>query len=81
MTAGEGPGYEEIIATVNRMIKDLPEMQKTILHLRDIEGYEFTRIAEITGLSENAIRVALSRARGAVREILKNKSIYDIKRN
>lgn len=55
-----------------RIISGLPDIQRTIIHLRDIEQYEFDEIAEATQLNVNAIRVNLSRARKKVRdEILK----------
>jgi RNA polymerase sigma-70 factor (ECF subfamily) len=57
---------------VKRIIAELPDLQRTIIHLRDIEQLEFEEIAEATQLNVNAIRVNLSRARKKVRdEILK----------
>ncbi len=49
------------------MMADLPEQQKTIMHLRDVEGCGFEEIAEITGFDGNYIRVNLSRARKKIR--------------
>lgn len=57
--------------TVNRikkLIDDLPELQRTIVRLRDVEEMEIEEIAQITGLTENAISVNLSRARKKLRE-------------
>jgi RNA polymerase sigma-70 factor (ECF subfamily) len=54
---------------------------KTIMQLRDIEGYDFEEIAGILGMTENAIRVNLSRARKKVREIMINKKLYEFERN
>ena len=48
----------------------LPELQRTIMRMRDVEGMEFDEIAEITLLTENAVRVNLSRARQKIREQL-----------
>lgn len=57
---------------VKRIMADLPDLQRTVIHLRDIEQLEYEEIAETTGLNVNAIRVNLSRARKKVRdEILK----------
>jgi RNA polymerase sigma-70 factor (ECF subfamily) len=57
---------------VKRIISELPDLQRTIIHLRDIEQLEYEEIAETTQLNVNAIRVNLSRARKKVRdEILK----------
>ncbi len=54
----------------NSMMKLLPEQQQVILQLRDVEGYEFEEIAEMTGMNLSAIRVNLSRARKKIRESL-----------
>jgi len=60
------------VETIKRIIANLPDLQRTVIHLRDIETMEYEEIAEITGLNINAVRVNLSRARKKVRdEILK----------
>jgi RNA polymerase sigma-70 factor (ECF subfamily) len=57
---------------VKRIIAGLPDLQRTVIQLRDIEQLEYDEIAEATELNVNAIRVNLSRARKKVRdEILK----------
>ncbi len=57
---------------VKQIIAELPDLQRTIIHLRDIEQLEFEEIADATQTNVNAIRVNLSRARKKVRdEILK----------
>ena len=55
---------------VKKIINTMPEPQRTILQLRDIDGYEYNEIAEILEISVNTIRVNLSRARKKVRELL-----------
>ena len=62
----------ELAGLVKRIIAELPDLQRTVIHLRDIEQLEYEEIAEVTELNVNAIRVNLSRARKKVRdEILK----------
>ncbi len=56
------------VEMVTRIISRLPEMQRMIIRLRDIEGYQPAEIAEITGCDESSVRVNLSRARKRVRE-------------
>lgn len=73
--------HSELISAIHRAIKLLPEQQQIIIHLRDIEGYEFGKIAEIVDMQENAIRVALSRARKRIRELLTNIKAYEYQRN
>jgi len=55
-------------ALMRQLIEALPEQQKLILHLRDVEEYSFEEIQEVTGMTVNNIRVILSRARKEVRD-------------
>jgi RNA polymerase sigma factor (sigma-70 family) len=73
--------HSDLIRGIHRAIKMLPEQQQIIVHLRDVEGYEFEEIAEIVDMNENAIRVALSRARKKIRELLTNTKVYEYQRN
>ena len=56
--------------TVRRLMAALPQREREAMHLRDIEGLEFARIAQITGTTEAAARMACSRARNKVKEEL-----------
>jgi RNA polymerase sigma factor (sigma-70 family) len=58
----------EAAGQVKNLIKQLPDLQQKVIHLRDIEQLEYEEIAERTGLQVNAIRVNLSRARKKVRD-------------
>jgi RNA polymerase sigma-70 factor (ECF subfamily) len=58
----------ESMQYVHEIIRQLPDQQRMIIHLRDIEQYTYEEIAEMTGLTVNNIRVALSRARKSVRK-------------
>jgi RNA polymerase sigma factor (sigma-70 family) len=73
--------FDETFHTIEACISNLPEVQQLVMHLRDIEHYEFEDIAQITGLSPNNIRVSLSRARKTVREQLVKKNDYGYKKN
>lgn len=53
---------------VEKIINQLPEQQRLIIQMREVEQYEFDEIAKIIGMNETAIRVALSRARKTIRE-------------
>ena len=53
---------------IRNLIDAMPDQQKLILHLRDVEEYSFEEIEQITGLSVNNIRVILSRARQRLRD-------------
>jgi RNA polymerase sigma-70 factor (ECF subfamily) len=58
------------LKTVEMLIEKLPENQKMILHMRQIEGYEYDKICEIMDMNATAVRVALSRARKTLVEEL-----------
>ncbi len=57
---------------IEKWINELPEQQKIIIQMRDVEQYEFAEIAEILQMNEPAIRVALSRARKIIKDKLIN---------
>jgi RNA polymerase sigma factor (sigma-70 family) len=63
---------------VEKVINDLPEQQKLIIQMRDIEQYEFEEIGKILDMNETAIRVALSRARKTIREFMTKTHNYGI---
>ncbi|MDR2056849.1 MAG: sigma-70 family RNA polymerase sigma factor [Dysgonamonadaceae bacterium] len=58
----------DVIGLVKQIIERLPESQKIVIRMRDIEGYELQEIAEIAGAEVSAVTVNLSRARKKVRE-------------
>ncbi|WP_452598723.1 RNA polymerase sigma factor [Pontimicrobium sp. MEBiC01747] len=64
---------------VDRIMEDLPEQQKLVIQLRDIEQYEFKEIAKMLDMNETAIRVTLSRARKTIREKLTKTHNYGVK--
>lgn len=53
---------------IRSLIESLPPREREVIHLRDIEGMEITEIAEVTGSTEQSVRMALSRARCRVKE-------------
>ena len=66
------------VSKVHQLIDDLPEQQKLIIQLRDIEQYEFDEIAKMLNIKPTAIRVTLSRARKTIREQLLKQHNYGI---
>ena len=64
--------------SVELIMNTLPEQQRMIVQLRDIEQYEFAEISDIMEMSEAAIRVALSRARKVIRKELIKKHSYGV---
>jgi RNA polymerase sigma-70 factor, ECF subfamily len=59
---------KDMVHRIKAMIDNLPELQRTIIRMRDVEGLELGEIAYITSLTENAVSVNLSRARQKIRE-------------
>jgi RNA polymerase sigma-70 factor (ECF subfamily) len=66
---------------VQELMDQLPEQQRMIIHLRDVEGYPYDQIGEILDMTENAIRVNLSRARKKIRDGLSKLYTYEFTRN
>lgn len=60
------------VQLVRKIIDSLPTLQRTVMLMRDVEGYELNEIADIMGCQSEAVRVNLSRARKKVRDIYVN---------
>lgn len=58
----------DAVAIIGRLIQQLPTLQQCIIRMKDVEGYELSEIAQITGTQIESVRVNLSRARKKVRE-------------
>lgn len=55
---------------IERALSVLPEMQRAILQLRDVEGYSYAEIGETLALDADRVQVYLFRARVAMRKQL-----------
>jgi RNA polymerase sigma factor (sigma-70 family) len=55
--------YNDLQEVLHQAIDKLPEDQKSVLLLRDYEGYSYEEIADITGLNESQVKVYIFRAR------------------
>ncbi|MFB9052579.1 RNA polymerase sigma factor [Formosa undariae] len=64
---------------VGKIIETLPEQQRMVIQLRDIEQYDLDEISKMLDMKNTAVRVALSRARKTIREQLTNTHNYGIK--
>ena len=65
----EGFDAKEAIAAA---MATLPEVQRAILQLRDVEGYSYAEIGETLGLNDKQVQVYLFRERVAMRKQLNN---------
>lgn len=61
---------EETRQLVRETIQRLPESYRSVLVLRDIEEFDTRQTAEALGLTENAVKIRLHRARQALRTLL-----------
>lgn len=57
---------------INEALETLPEIQKTVVLLRDYEGYSYEEIGKICKLKEAQVKVYIFRARQALKGYLKN---------
>jgi RNA polymerase sigma factor (sigma-70 family) len=55
---------------LKKLIGELPEKQRMIIHLRDVEGFDLNEIANIMEININAVRMNLSRGRTTIRQKL-----------
>jgi RNA polymerase sigma-70 factor (ECF subfamily) len=60
----------ESMQVVDRMVRILPPTQKSIILLRDIEGYTYKEIGLILDLSASQVKVYLFRARMKIKKQL-----------
>lgn len=61
---------------VVKLIDELPEQERMIIQLREIEQFDFEKIATILSLPEGTVRVYLSRARKKIRNAFLNIENY-----
>ncbi|MBO7570097.1 MAG: RNA polymerase sigma factor [Bacteroidaceae bacterium] len=68
---------QETSGFIADIINALPEKQRTIIQLRDIEGKNYKEIANVLSISESDVKVTLFRARNELKEkILQKKSLF-----
>ncbi len=62
--------YSDLKEVLNEALSHLPEIQRSVILLRDYEGYNYLEIGEITGLSESQVKVYIYRARVFLKEYI-----------
>ena len=62
----------DTVALVRRLMQTLPEKQRLVMHLRDIEELSYDEIADLLGIPLDHVKANLHRARKAIREKLLN---------
>lgn len=69
---------ENSVQIVKKLMDQLPNQQRIIIQLRDVEEYDYDEICEIVNMNQTAVRVALSRARKTIREQLLKTHAYGL---
>ena len=59
---------QDRIQLVRRLIDNLPEKQRSVMQLRDIEGKSYKEIAQILDISEEQVKINIFRARQTIRQ-------------
>jgi RNA polymerase sigma factor (sigma-70 family) len=62
----------DIRELIDKALDQLPQTQKSIILLRDLEGYSYEEIADIMQLSDAQVKVYLFRGRQKIKELLKS---------
>lgn len=63
-------GYTGLNEALHKALNQLPEIQRTVILLRDYEGYAYEEIGEITNLTETQVKVYIFRGRQTLRNII-----------
>ena len=69
---------KERLKLVHRLVGELPEKQRLIMQLRDVEGKSYKEIAEALRLTEEQVKVNLFRARQKVKQKFMNIDGYGL---
>lgn len=72
-TEENGNDLNEVL---HRALEKLPAVQRSVILLRDYEGYNYREIGEITGLSEAQVKTYIFRGRVALRNYLVKTSVW-----
>ena len=59
---------KERLSLIRKIMETLPEVQRSIMELRDIEGKTYQEIGNILKLTESQVKVYLHRARTSIRQ-------------
>ncbi len=62
--------YSDLKEILNVALNKLPEIQKSVVLLRDYEGYDYIEIGKITNLSESQVKVYIFRARAFLKNYI-----------
>ena len=64
--------YPDVQDVLHKALATLPEVQASVILLRDYEGYSYDEIGNILGLTESQVKVYIFRGRTALKKYLKS---------
>ncbi len=64
--------FSDLNEVLHKALEKLPEVQKSVILLRDYEGYSYQEIAEICELTESQVKVYIYRGRKFLKEFIGN---------
>jgi RNA polymerase sigma-70 factor (ECF subfamily) len=62
--------FNDVKKVLDKALNTLNEIQRSVILLRDYEGYSYEEIGEITGLNESQVKVYIYRARLALKQYI-----------
>lgn len=77
LTASQHLEWKDTFEKIEVIVSGLPFKQKEVFQLRDVEGYSYQEVSEITGYPLNDVKVSLFRARNVIREKLRKIYAYE----
>ncbi|OWY25852.1 RNA polymerase sigma factor [Sphingobacteriales bacterium UPWRP_1] len=69
-SVSDGKSNADLTDALNQSLAKLTEVQRSVLLLRDYEGYSYEEIAQITELTEAQVKVYIYRARQKMQQYL-----------
>lgn len=77
MTPEQKTTGNNLMEILNRLMESLPEKQKLVIQLRDIEGMAYQEIAEILEIPLNQVKINLFRARNILKQQIEQLKLYE----
>ncbi len=77
-TPEESAEMAESIIRISEAISTLPDKQRHVIHLRDVEGYSYQEIADILEIDINQVKVNLFRARSTIKNLITKINAYGL---
>ncbi len=68
----DAPRTNDTKELMHKVLEQLPSIQRSMILLKDYEGYSYAEIAEIIQVSEGQVKINLFRARKKIKNLLKS---------